>query len=108
MTTARVTKPHLSFSSVRIHNNQSLLDCLYKVGLLQRTYWLEPAGSHGVWSLDDYQMLVFYFGACQLHGNDSFDPKCICDKRLMEEEAGEYMYFEAIHYINTVGNGSCR
>ena len=69
---------------------------------LQRTYWLEPAGSHGVWSLDDYQMLVFYFGACQLHGNDLYDPKCICDKRLIEEEASEYMYFEAIHYINTV------
>ena len=56
---------------------------------LQRTYWLEPAGSHGVWSLDDYQMLVFYFGAAQLHGNPSFAPDCITDKHLMEENAGE-------------------
>ena len=72
---------------------------------LQRTYWLEPAGSHGVWSLDDYQKLVFYFGAAQLHGNPSFAPDCITDKHLMEENAGEYLYFEAIHYINTVSEG---
>lgn len=72
---------------------------------LQRTYWLEPAGSHGVWSLDDYQMLVFYFGACPAARQRLLRPQVHLRQALMEEEAGEYMYFEAIHYINTVGNG---
>lgn len=69
---------------------------------LQKTYWLEPAGSHGVWGLDDYHFLPFLFGAAQLATHPYMKPKLIHNKELVETYWKKYMYFECIHFINSI------
>lgn len=93
---------------------------------LQTIYMLEPAGSHGVWGLDDYYILAFYFGACQLTSttpklslssntkteeSDTTDttfpattilPKSIHDTYILEEYADKYMYLGCIQFIKNI------
>lgn len=69
---------------------------------LQKTYWLEPAGSHGVWGLDDYHFLPFLFGASQLAPHPHMKPKSIHNKEMVESFWEQYMYFECIHFINSI------
>lgn len=44
---------------------------------LQRTYRMEPAGSQGVWGLDDFQFLPFIWGSSQFLG-ETFEAECKC------------------------------
>jgi len=72
---------------------------------LQTVYWLEPAGSHGVWSLDDYQFLPFYWGSSQLIGVNQFTPGSVKDPELVNDNCEKYLYFGCIKFITTVKTG---
>ncbi|CAG9863250.1 unnamed protein product [Phyllotreta striolata] len=72
---------------------------------LQKTYRMEPAGSHGVWSLDDYQFIPFIWGSSQFIGTDKFDTACFLKDNVVREFASEYMFLSCIQYINEVKTG---
>ena len=50
---------------------------LMVVWKLQDRYGLEPAGSHGVWGLDDFQFLPYVLGAAQLRTQSALQPGSI-------------------------------
>mmetsp|Transcript_13607 Transcript_13607/g.20407 ORF Transcript_13607/g.20407 Transcript_13607/m.20407 type:complete len:226 (+) Transcript_13607:460-1137(+) len=66
---------------------------------LQSTYLLEPAGSHGVWGLDDYHCLIFVWGSAQLVDHSEITPKSVRDSNTVSYYADEYLYLEGIRTI---------
>jgi serine/threonine-protein phosphatase 2A activator len=70
-----------------------LIECLFR---------LEPAGSRGVWGLDDYTFLSFYWGAAQLVGH--FSPNSVRDEKILKENSDDFLYFSSIKYIKEVRN----
>ena len=81
---------------------------------LQSTYRMEPAGSQGVWSLDDYQFVAFIWGAAQMVGHARIKPKSIADYDIADMLAPDYHMFSCIKviisiehtipYINKIGH----
>ncbi|KAL9113860.1 MAG: hypothetical protein Q9227_001994 [Pyrenula ochraceoflavens] len=86
---------------------------------LIQIYTLEPAGSHGVWGLDDNSFLPYVFGSAQLapaisereqtpiEGSmpNAPDPASVAKSNLVEKERKRYMYFSAIGFIYDVKRG---
>ena len=93
----------------------SMVDQYLKVTRrLQTEYRLEPAGSHGVWGLDDYHCLPFYFGACQLQalsesttpGLDSLThPSVVNQPDMLREVGDKFLYLGCIRYIRELKQG---
>ncbi|XP_064616255.1 serine/threonine-protein phosphatase 2A activator-like [Liolophura sinensis] len=106
----------------------AFLLCLYKIGVLteedapavvlklfnrylllvrklQVTYRMEPAGSHGVWSLDDYQFIPFLWGSAQLIGHQRIFPKSFLNPDIYETFSKDYMFLSCIKYISEVKSG---
>lgn len=83
------------------------------------TYTIEPAGSHGVWGLDDHFFLPYLFGSAQL--SKAIDatgqmptegslpgapaPTDIVKSDVVSRESKRNMYFSAIGFIYEVKKG---
>ena len=66
---------------------------------------MEPAGSHGVHSLDDFQFLCFLFGSVQMGCQSQLAPDDFAFAPTVEKYAHQYMFLQAVQHINTVKTG---
>ncbi|KJH53160.1 phosphotyrosyl phosphate activator protein [Dictyocaulus viviparus] len=78
---------------------------LYLCRSLQTKYKMEPAGSHGVHSIDDFQFVPFLWGSAQLANNKSLIPDSYLKQSTVEANAHKYLFFDCVNFINQTKSG---
>ncbi|XP_026777692.2 serine/threonine-protein phosphatase 2A activator isoform X1 [Pangasianodon hypophthalmus] len=78
---------------------------LHVMRKLQKTYRMEPAGSQGVWGLDDFQFLPFIWGSSQLIDHPTLEPRHFVEEKVVNEHHQDYMFLECIKFINEMKTG---
>lgn len=100
-------------------NHVGLSRYLQLIRRLIKTYTLEPAGSHGVWGLDDHSFLPYVFGSAQYApaipsgGNpltegshpDAPSPAGVAIASIVQRERSKNLYFGAVGFIYDVKKG---
>lgn len=66
---------------------------------VQAKFRLEPAGSRGVYNMDDYQFLPFLFGAAQLGGLKYIPTSNFYQPDQVDMFKSDYILFEAVDFI---------
>ncbi|KAL0223299.1 hypothetical protein P9112_002689 [Eukaryota sp. TZLM1-RC] len=78
--------------SIALHTIQRYLHFCYH---LQDKYRLEPAGSQGVYSFDDFHILGFVIGSFQMRGNeDGLTPKSVADPQVRLLYSHDYLLLD--------------
>ncbi|ORY74088.1 hypothetical protein BCR35DRAFT_144601 [Leucosporidium creatinivorum] len=71
---------------------------------LQKVFRLEPAGSKGVWGLDDHQHLVYLWGASQLP-HPTVRPSSILAPQAISPLGISYLFLSSILHVNDLKTG---
>ncbi|KAH8925236.1 PTPA-domain-containing protein, partial [Atractiella rhizophila] len=69
---------------------------------LQKTYNLEPAGSRGVYGLDDHQHLSYLFGSSQMLRSSTPSPRALLDRSVLSTFPPSLLFASSLQHVHSL------